>query len=95
MLIFERITNPDKTDFTVNQGKLIANYDDIVAVFGEPERIVSDKSQVSWDIEFEDGVIATIYDWKETARPQNITEWMIGGHVKSAVDHVFTAMKKV
>ena len=46
------------------------------------------KTDVNWGLEFEDGTIATIYNWKngknycgERGLPvEDITEWHIGGH---------------
>lgn len=58
--------------------------------FGEPtENGSEDKVTTEWAIEFDNGVIATIYDWKryEMGKPEmdEVIEWHIGGNSNEAV----------
>ena len=58
-------------------------YDRIVEVFGQPEGTRDPiKYSVMWQIQFSDGKVATIYDWK--SRKPAITcvgdDWYIGGN---------------
>ena len=39
-------------------------------------------------IKFEDGTIATIYDWKEHRTPYYRYDWHIGGHNSAAIDRI-------
>ena len=61
-------------------GMVEATYDKLVSLFGEPEITGHDKTQVEWAIEWSDGTISTIYDWKcYGEEPEEITGWSIGG----------------
>lgn len=70
-------------------GVVVASYDMIKTAFGNPCGAFDDyKTQVEWAIQFEDGTIATIYDWKEGdcyhgegkgTHFSKVTEWHIGG----------------
>ena len=61
------------------QGNIYACYHELVAVFGEPES-GGDKTTVEWALKFEDGTVATIYDWKEyrVLEMNEKIEWHIG-----------------
>ena len=75
---------------TSYSGLIKATYDELVALFGEPEAPSGDgKVNSSWNIEFfvedlknetQDYVITTIYDWKEKETPLGSYEWHVGGH---------------
>ena len=70
-------------------GYVETNYDRLVAVFGEPTYLGrGDKVTAEWVLEFDDGTVATVYDWKEDETPMGQYEWHIGGHRRSAVDRV-------
>ena len=69
-------------------GVVEASYDMIKTAFGDACGGDGDKVQVEWSIQFEDGTIATIYDWKEGdcyhgkgngTHFSDVTEWHIGG----------------
>jgi len=47
-----------------------------------------DKTTQEWCIEFSDGTVATIYDWKEYDTPTGHYDWHIGGTEKRAVQLV-------
>jgi len=44
-------------------------------------------------LEFEDGTVATIYDWKEYETPMGLYRWHIGGKNNLAVARVTRALK--
>ena len=83
------------------QGAIVIDYASIKKAFGLPNNGDEYKISAEWDILFEDGVIATIYDWKEgknylgkEGTPKTkITEWHIGGHDQKAVEHVYSILK--
>jgi len=71
------------TDGTSQVGLIDARYTNIVDAFGEPLTDVDEyKSHFEWEIQFEDGTVATLYDWKEEAPflPDDVITWHIGGH---------------
>lgn len=69
---------------------------DLTSVFGEPMRWRGDKVNVEWVLKFEDGTIATIYDWKRGAPPPPglPIEWNVGGHDRRALRHVTEALAR-
>ena len=75
---------------TYLQGKVNTSYNRLVEVFGKPTGFASDdgKVQVEWAVKFDDGTLATIYDWKEDTNPSDVTEWHIGGFSQAAVYNV-------
>ena len=97
-------THNDKeicTDGTWLQGHVYCSYETLVSLFGEPsERYDDYKCDAQWNIEFEDGEVATIYNWKnginycgvnEGIPTEKITEWNIGGNthkVAFAINHL-------
>ena len=82
------------------QGELMLKYSDIKKVFGEPHGSDGYKSDAEWEIEFENGVVATIYNYKDgknyngkSGIPKSkITNWHIGGLDEKAVKNVVKAM---
>jgi hypothetical protein len=57
-------------------------YQELVEIFGLPcSEKDSEKTKASWCFEFEDGTIATIYDYKdEHDKVEDVTDWHVGGH---------------
>ena len=87
------------------QGHITATYAQLVGTFGEPLKEGFDdyKSDAEWLVQFPDGVVATIYNWKnginycgsEHGIPtQYITDWHVGGHNNLAVDYVKVALRE-
>lgn len=80
---FKLVNGFSKINGTSKQGSLSGTpYSLLVQVFGEPN---SDgdggyKVQKEWMIEFADGVVATIHDWKEDKPVEQVTNWSIGGY---------------
>ena len=88
---FTKDANPNGTSL---QGYVNAYYHQLVEKFGEPDYRNGDKTTVEWCLEFEDGTVATIYDWKEYDTPTGMYAWHIGGRSKSAVWAVMDAMEE-
>lgn len=78
------------------QGYLNANFLDLISIFGEPDEGDGYKKDANWDIQFKDGTVATIYNYKDgynycgdDGQPvDNITCWHIGGFDKRALYNV-------
>ena len=73
------------TNGTCLQGTLWATKRELKSVFGKPlfeDFYAYDKVLTEWKLEFEDGSVATIYDWKldEPLGMDDNYEWHIGGH---------------
>jgi hypothetical protein len=81
---------------TCLQGQITAKYDELVALFGKPTDGDGYKVDAEWNVRFDDGVVASIYNWKdgpnycgaEGTPAHKITDWHIGGETKRAVDQV-------
>mgnify|MGYP003344966131 CR=1 FL=1 len=71
--------------FTGLQGYITTDYKTLVKKLGKPHITGGDKTTVEWQIKFENGVVATIYDWKYGKTPKGICQWNIGGAHKDAV----------
>lgn len=104
---FVRIpTYCDKTNGTHGQGTIKTSYYNIVSKFGKSEFTKdSDKVDCDWSIEFKDGTIATIHNWKNGynysienngyyKEIENITNWNIGGFTKKAFEIVSEILNK-
>lgn len=78
------------------QGYIDVSYDELASLFGQPHDSDGDKSDAQWDLQFADGTVATIYNYKDgknycgsSGTPkQDITRWHIGGFTKQAADNV-------
>jgi hypothetical protein len=87
-----------KTDGTSLKGYITASRKELVEVFGEPclfEPSTMEKVQIEWCLEFGDGTVATIYDWKQYGHipPEDeIVDWNVGGHSAKAMDQVLAAI---
>lgn len=77
-------------------GEIVASFDEIREAFGDPGRPMDPaKTQVGWQLEFEDGTIATIYDWKKPFPVTLVQLWNIGGHDEMALDRVEEVVRMV
>jgi len=75
------------------QGTHRTTYDDLVKTFGEPTRQGDgEKTTVEWVIKFNDGTVATIYDWKYGYTPKDFAEWNVGGKSHKAYVNVGFAL---
>ena len=89
-----KFTTGANANMTCLQGYMPARYEELVAVFGEPEA-GGDKTTVEWCLQFADGTVATIYDWKEYETPMGLYYWHIGGKSELALTQVHSAFRQV
>lgn len=78
------------------KGYIVCSYDELVRIFGEPNMPMSKymEVEVGWDILFEDGTYAYIYNWKngpeyledESIDIKKINEWNVGGNTSHAFE---------
>jgi len=85
------------TDANINgtclQGYVQVYYHELVEIFGKDEG-GGDKTTAEWRLLFEDGVVATIYDWKEYDTPTGNYAWHIGGKNNLAVARVTQVIRE-
>ena len=96
---YERTTNINGTSL---KGYIEIPYLELVSKL--PATIPSDeyKTDVNWGLEFEDGTIATIYNWKNGKNYlgekgldiENITKWNIGCNSAKAVEYINNIINK-
>jgi hypothetical protein len=83
------------------KGYITATFDELVETFGSPGIGDEFKIDAEWVVEFDDGTIATIYNWKdgrnylgdEGSPVEDITDWHIGGTSQRAVDLVESVLE--
>ena len=86
-----KFTNDANANMTSLKGEFVITFAELVEIFGRPDHGPNadlDKVTCEWALTFEDGTVATIYDWKTNRTPMGEYEWHIGGHSEAAVDHV-------
>jgi len=88
-----------ETSGTWLQGHIETTRAELTKAFGEPTQYgEGDKVTIEWGIQFDDGTIATIYDWKRyelgTPKDPEIVSYNIGGLSSRAVDLVRDALSK-
>lgn len=87
---------------TCLQGYVYANYTDLVECFGQPEEGDGYKVDAEWVLQFSDGVVATIYNYKdgknycgdEGLDVHDITDWHVGGRSARAVANVDAMLER-
>lgn len=89
----------EETAGTFLQGHIETTRAELTRVFGEPtEYGEGGKVTIEWGILFEDGTIATIYDWKRyelgTPTDPELTTYNIGGFSARAAELVKSSMFK-
>jgi hypothetical protein len=89
-----KFTTDADVNMTSLQGYMEAYYHQLVEVFGQPDG-GGDKTTVEWCLAFEDGTVATIYDWKEYETPTGLYRWHIGGRNSRSVNLVKQTFKQV
>lgn len=80
-------------DGTHLQGYIAAHFDEMVYIFGDPDLEGSDKVDCEWTLRFEDGTVATIYNWENIGNFDTNTEWHVGGHSGRALTLVREEME--
>jgi hypothetical protein len=84
------LTDTREANGTSLKGYVHTTYGHLLEVFGEPTAYESgdDKVTCEWVIKFEDGLVATIYDWKMGRTPTGFYEWHIGGRNSEVVGRI-------
>jgi hypothetical protein len=78
-------------NMTSLKGEFPITFAELVEIFGAPKygpNADRDKTTCEWALAFEDGTVATIYDYKTPFTPMGEYEWHIGGHHALAYTHV-------
>lgn len=82
-------------------GRINTTYDKLVEIFGIPLDGDGHKSDSEWEIQFSDGNVATIYNYKnginyngsDGTPVEEITDWHIGGYDIVVVEMVKNELK--
>ena len=82
------------------QGYVHASYQDLVKAFGLPNQGDQHKTDAEWWLRFDDGAVATIYNWKDGKKylgpdgldVEDIDGWHVGGHSPDIVSRVMSAV---
>lgn len=90
-----------ETNMSSLKGYVKATYEQLEAAFGKPHEGDEYKVDWEWEIEFEDGTVATVYNWKNGPNfcgslglnRHQVTEWHIGGFGWKAVECVLSTLK--
>ena len=86
---FTKGANVNMTGF---RGYVEASLGELCEVFGKPDYGPNDhnldKTTCEWHLKFEDGLVASIYDYKVGYTPIGPYEWHIGGHDKVVVSRI-------
>jgi hypothetical protein len=77
-------------------GEITCSYEKICKIFSQPEKGDGYKVDAQWAMKFEDGTIATIYNWKngksycgkDGLKVKDIKDWHIGGNDQKAYYYV-------
>lgn len=96
MIEFKK-ADPDRLNLSSLQGYVLTTYDELVKVFGEPHFTSDDpidKVTAEWIIDFGDGGVASIYDWKEDETPKGLYRWHIGSYSKDVIPFVGEALQR-
>jgi hypothetical protein len=83
----ERESLIDETNGSAHVGDIEATYKEICSLFGKPLSYDKGKVDVHWVVKFNDGTVASIYNWKngkaymgdDGLSVQSIKTWNIGG----------------
>jgi hypothetical protein len=88
------------SDGTSYVGVIDVDYKKLKNTFGTPSKGDNYKVDAEWVLQFSDGVVATIYNYKdginylgrEGLRKTQIKNWHVGGHDQRAYDNVLKAL---
>lgn len=70
---------------TCLKGYIRITYKELVDVLGKPHWNDGDKTTAEWAFRTVEGVVVTIYDYKEDFTPKGLYDWHIGGHGELAL----------
>ena len=83
----------ETTDGTWLQGHVDVTYSRLIEVFGPPHSAGDGyKTQAEWCLRFDDGTIATVYDYRNRLTPERTRNWGIGGFEKRALERVLEVL---
>ena len=82
----------EETVGTWRVGLVGATYDDLVTAFGEPVESGDIATNFEWYIKFDDGTVATVYDYNMVAPCYDAMDWHVGGKVGHAATLVASAI---
>lgn len=91
-----KFTKDANSNMTSLKGEVRITYYELCEIFGKPDygpNADLDKVTCEWALQFADGTIATIYDWKTYSTPFGEYEWHIGGHDYKAVERVLDTIE--
>ena len=79
-----------KASGTILLGYLTSSYEMLCEKLGDPNRRPSGDGKVTcgWIIEFEDGSIGTIYEWKTGGTPTKQYDWHVGGRGTNILEKI-------
>jgi len=87
-----KFTKGANVNMTGLRGYVEANLGELCEVFGKPDHGPNDhnldKTTCEWHLKFEDGLVASIYDYKVGYTPMGTYEWHIGGHEDVVVSRI-------
>ena len=75
-------------------GILRADFYKLLNLFGEPPELTDRKVRAEWILEFEDGTVAIIYDYKEELSLEKTKNWSVGGTGRIAFYYVTALIHK-
>jgi hypothetical protein len=85
--------NKTSADGTSLKGYLFTTYENLVNLLGQPLGGSADgKTTCEWILEFDDGSVATIHDWKTGNTPKEPYRWSIGGKTAKVIKLVEKAL---
>ena len=94
---FKTSKDTDLLKDTFYQDSINISYEELVKLFGEPliyGEEENSKTRAEWIIEWEDGGITTIYDWKSEYIPvEDVVDWHVGGVNNKAAEYLHDYFK--
>lgn len=66
------------------RGFVLVGFEELVEVFGQPDDGCDEKTRVEWRLRFEDGTVATVYDYYASRPVKELGYWHVGGLPGSA-----------
>ena len=86
-----KFTKKANINMTGLRGYVDTNYYELCEIFGLPDSGPNadlDKTTCEWRLKFEDGTVASIYDYKTNRTPMMGYAWHVGGYDDGALELV-------